>query len=58
MFAAENEEEEEKEEEKKADNKCKNSLEETRKIVFGGKQVENEGKYIPISKRIEMGNQY
>lgn len=53
---AENEEEE-KEEEKKEGNNCKNSLDETRKIVFGGKQVENT-KYIPISKRIEMGNQY
>lgn len=51
------EEAENEDEEEKAENKCKNSLDETRKIVFGGKQVENT-KYIPISKRIEMGNQY
>lgn len=53
----EDEEEEEKEDEK-AENKCKNSMDDVRKAVFGGKsEVENTG-YIPHSKRIEMGNKY
>lgn len=54
-----NEEEEEKVEEvkEKAENKCKNSMDETREIVYGGSKVENMS-YIPISKRIELGNNY
>lgn len=53
-----NEEEEvEEKEEEKAENKCKNSMDETREIVYGGSKVENMS-YIPISKRIELGNNY
>lgn len=53
----EDEEKEDKEDkEEKAENKCKNSMDEVRKAVFG-KKVEVET-YIPHSKRIEMGNKY
>lgn len=48
---AENEEEEDKKE------KVENSIEDTKQIVFGGKQV-SQIDYIPHSKRIELGNNY
>lgn len=55
---AKNEDKEDEEEDEKAENKCKNSMDDVRKAVFGGKsEVENTG-YIPHSKRIEMGNKY
>lgn len=54
---AKNEEEEEKEEDKKAENKCKNSMDDVKKAIFGGKSV-SQTNYIPHSKRIEMGNKY
>ena len=52
-------EEEDEEKEEKAENKCKakNSMDDVRKAVFGGKS-EKQTNYIPHSKRIEMGNNY
>ena len=56
---AKNEDEEEDEDkEEKAENKCKNSMDEVRKAVFGGKSENENTGYIPHSKRIEMGNKY
>ena len=57
---AKNEEEEENEEDKeeKAENKCKNSMDDVRKSVFGGVSAVENTQYIPHSKRIEMGNKY
>ena len=56
---AKNEEEEDEDEDKeeKAENKCKNSMDDVKKLVFGG-AVEAESGYIPHSKRIELGNKY
>lgn len=59
---AKNEEEKEDEDreedrEEKAENKCKNSMDDVRKAVFGGKS-EIKSEYIPHSKRIELGNNY
>lgn len=55
---AKNEEKEEDEDkEEKAENKCKNSMDDVRKAVFGGKS-EIKSEYIPHSKRIELGNNY
>ena len=53
---AKNADEEEKEDEK-AENKCKNSMDDVKKAVFGGKS-EKQTQYIPHSKRLEMGNNY
>lgn len=55
----EDKEEEDKEDDKKEDKKEKveNSIEDTKQIVFGGKQV-SQIDYIPHSKRIELGNNY
>lgn len=50
-----NEEKEEKDE--KAENKCKNSMDDVKKAVFGGKS-EKQTQYIPHSKRLELGNNY
>ena len=56
---AKNEDEEEDEDkEEKAENKCKNSMDEVRKAVFGGKSENENTGYIPHSKRLEMGNKY
>ena len=48
----------EDEEEEKADNKCaKNSMDDVRKLVYGGKS-ENQVAYLSKSKRLELGNNY
>ena len=58
---AEKEEKEEKEDddgkEEKADNKCKNSMDDVKNAIFGGKS-EIQTNYIPKSKRLELGNKY
>ena len=56
---AKNEEKEEVEEEKEeVKNKCKNSMDDVRNVVFGGSlKAENSG-YISKAKRLEMGNKY
>lgn len=51
------EDEEDEDKEEKAENKCKNSMDDVRKAVFGGKS-EIKSEYIPHSKRIELGNNY
>ncbi len=56
-----NEEDKEDEEDKKedeAENKCKNSMDEIKKVIMGGSaKVENSG-YVSMAKRLEMGNKY
>lgn len=55
---AKNEEKDKKEDGKEVENKCKNSMDEVRNLIFGGSsKVENTG-YISKAKRIEMGNKY
>ena len=55
---AENKKAKNKEEEEKADNKCaKNSMDDVRKLVYGGKS-ENQMTYLSKSKRLELGNNY
>ena len=54
---AKNEDEDEEEKEDKAENKCKNSMDDVKKAIFGGKS-ERQTQYIPHSKRLEMGNNY
>ena len=57
---AENKDEKEdkkEDKEEKAENKCKNSMDEVKKAVFGGKS-ERQTQYIPHSKRLELGNNY
>ena len=54
---AKNEDEDEEEKEDKAENKCKNSMDDVKKAVFGGTS-EKQIAYIPHSKRLEMGNNY
>lgn len=49
--------EDEKDKEEKAENKCKNSMDEVKEAVFGGKS-EKQIQYIPHSKRLELGNNY
>ena len=51
------EKEEDKKEDKEAENKCKNSMDDVKKAVFGGKS-EKQTQYIPHSKRLELGNNY
>lgn len=53
----EDEEDDKEDKEEKAENKCKNSMDDVRKAVFGGKS-EKQMNYIPHSKRLEMGNNY
>ena len=48
---------EDEEEEKKADNKCKNSMDDVKAIVFGGKS-EFKTSYISKAQRLELGNKY
>lgn len=52
------EEEKEDKKEEKAENKCKNSMDDVKKLVFGGVSEAQNTKYIPHSKRIELGNKY
>ena len=54
---AKNEEEEDEDKEEKAENKCKNSMDDVRKAVFGGKSTRRTN-YLPHSERIELGNKY
>lgn len=49
--------EDKKDEEDDKKEKVENSIEDTKQIVFGGKQI-SQTDYIPHSKRIEMGNNY
>lgn len=55
----EDEEEDKKEdkEEKEAENKCKNSMDDVKKAIFGGSSKVESG-YISKAKRLEMGNKY
>ena len=51
-------EDEDEEEEDEAENKCKNSMDEIKKVIMGGSaKVENSG-YVSMAKRLEMGNKY
>ena len=50
------EEDEDKEEE--AENKCKNSMDEIRKAIMGGKPIENQSGYLTKAQRLELGNKY
>lgn len=58
---AKNEEKEDKEEdedkEEKADNKCKNSMDDVKNAIYGGKS-ENNNEYLTKAQRIELGNNY
>ena len=55
---AENKKAKKEDEEEKADNKCaKNSMDDVRKLVYGGKS-ENEVAYLSKARRIELGNNY
>lgn len=52
------EDEEEDKKEDEAENKCKNSMDEIKKVIMGGSaKVENSG-YVSMAKRLEMGNKY
>jgi len=55
---AKNEEEEEEDKEEKAENKCKakNSMDDVKKAVFGGKSQAKT--YVSRADRIELGNNY
>lgn len=57
---AKNEEEdkEDEEEEEKADNKCKNSMDDIKKAIFGGSEKVENQLYVSKAKRLEMGNNY
>ena len=51
---------EEKEDDEEVENKCKkvkNSIDETKKILFGG-IAKQQSRYLTSSERIELGNQY
>lgn len=49
---------EEDKKEDEAENKCKNSMDEIKKVIMGGSaKVENSG-YVSMAKRLEMGNKY
>ena len=54
----EEEKEDEDKEEKEAENKCKNSMDDVKKAIFGGSsKVENQV-YVSKAQRLEMGNKY
>ena len=53
----EKEDKEDEEKEEKADNKCKNSMDDVERIIFGGSSKIETG-YISKAKRLEMGNNY
>lgn len=56
---SENEDEEEdKKDEEEAENKCKNSMDDIRKAIYGGKsEIVNNG-YLTKDQRLELGNNY
>lgn len=54
----EKEKEEDKKEDDKAENKCKNSMDEVRKAVFGGQSSNQNSGYLTKAQRIELGNNY
>lgn len=54
----EEEEKEDEEKEEEVENKCKNSMDDVKKAIFGGSsKVENQV-YVSKAKRLEMGNNY
>lgn len=59
---AKNEEKDKKEDEDdkedKADNKCKNSMDDVRKAVFGGQSSNQNTGYLTKAQRLELGNNY
>lgn len=55
---AKNEEKEDDDKEEKADNKCKNSMDDVRKAILGGKAQEIQPGYLSKAQRIELGNKY
>lgn len=54
----EDEEKEEDKEEDEAENKCKNSMDDIKKVIMGGSAKVQESGYISMAKRLEMGNNY
>ena len=55
----ENEEDEKEEkEEKEAENKCKNSMDDIRKAIYGGKSDFVNNGYLTKDQRLELGNNY
>lgn len=54
----EEDEEKEDEEEKEAENKCKNSMDDIRRAIYGGKSNFANNGYLTKDQRLELGNQY